>query len=227
MCASSKGRAFQLMYDGNEEMFIEAGVAKKLDKPVHMDREGNEVDESSALGRPVTDFTAMCWTDGNGAPVMFCIIFAAEKMEALWELGFDLFAEFDEGGGIDANSGPGKAFPGGPTITYRGVEVPCFCDCSPSGSMTSLILMRMLEQMDALGLFPRYQGGPRPCALTDGHITRLEPPYLNYVNHRLHVWFAGIGVPYGTSKWQLGDSRILCPSGQEQEGTCRSGMEPP
>lgn len=43
------------MYDGNEAMLIEHRIAEQFDEPVHMDKDGNIVDnEAEAYGRPVT-----------------------------------------------------------------------------------------------------------------------------------------------------------------------------
>ena len=51
--------------------------------------------------------------------------------------------------------------------------------------------------------------------LLDGHGSRFELPFLQYINdcgNEGHCWNACIGVPYGTALWQVGDS-------QEQNGT--------
>jgi hypothetical protein len=40
----------------------------------------------------------------------------------------------------------------------------------------------------------------------DGHSTRFEIEFLEYINDPLHLWSVCIGVPYGTSLWQVGDS---------------------
>jgi len=51
-----------------------------------------------------------------------------------------------------------------------------------------------------------------PFFLLDGHQSRIELPFLEYVNHPDHPWCACIGVPYGTDLWQVGDS-------EEQNGS--------
>jgi len=60
--------------------------------------------------------------------------------------------------------------------------------------------------MDSLNLFPRTEDGVKPFLLLDGHGSRLELPFLKYINDPLHEWVVCIGVPYGTSYWQVGDS---------------------
>jgi hypothetical protein len=59
--------------------------------------------------------------------------------------------------------------------------------------------------MDDLNLFDR-QDGINPFLLLDGHGSRFELPFLEYVTCKDHVWKVCIVVPYGTSYWQVGDS---------------------
>mmetsp|Transcript_50208 Transcript_50208/g.92848 ORF Transcript_50208/g.92848 Transcript_50208/m.92848 type:complete len:263 (-) Transcript_50208:492-1280(-) len=87
--------------------------------------------------------------------------------------------------------------------TFRGKTVPCFCCCSPNGSITSELLARMMKKMDDLDLFPRVDGGPTPVVLLDGHQSRLLQAFLEYVNDDAHLWFALMGLPYGTSPEEL------------------------
>jgi hypothetical protein len=63
-----------------------------------------------------------------------------------------------------------------------------------------------LEKMDSLNLFPRTEDGVKPFLLLDGYGSRLELPFLKYINDPLHKWVVCIGVPYETSYWQVGDS---------------------
>ena len=44
--------------------------------------------------------------------------------------------------------------------------------------------------------------------MLDGHGSRLELPFLKYTNKKEtgHEWVCYIGVPYGASLWQVGDS---------------------
>ncbi len=54
----------------------------------------------------------------------------------------------------------------------------------------------------------------RPLFLLDGHGSRLELPFLTYVNDPGHPWVICIGVLFGTSYWQGRDS-------SEQNGDCK------
>ncbi|KAI2495838.1 hypothetical protein MHU86_18670 [Fragilaria crotonensis] len=45
-----------------------------------------------------------------------------------------------------------------------------------------------------------------PFLLLDGHGSRFDLQFLEYINSRDTMWKACIGVPYGTSYWQVGDS---------------------
>jgi hypothetical protein len=53
-------------------------------------------------------------------------------------------------------------------------------------------------------------GGSNPFLLCDGHGSRFEEPFLEY-NLEYNCpwncpWNCFIGIPYGTSVWQAGDS---------------------
>jgi hypothetical protein len=104
-----------------------------------------------------------------------------------------------------------QMFPFGPTYTFNGVEVPTFITCSKNGSITSQLLDNMLQIMDKLCLFDRSEGTTH-CLLCDGHGSRFEEPFLKYTLESSTPRGCCIGVPYGTSLWQVGDS-------EEQNGT--------
>jgi hypothetical protein len=74
-----------------------------------------------------------------------------------------------------------------------------------SRSITLERFVSFLEYINKLELFPRI-GGLKPFLLLDGHGSRLELPFLQYVYDPNHQWIVCIGVPYGTSYWQVGDS---------------------
>ena len=72
--------------------------------------------------------------------------------------------------------------------------------------MTTTILTYMFKTLDELKLFHR-SGGKIPFFLLDGHGSRMENEFLEYINHPDHQWCVCLGVPYGTSLWQIGDSK--------------------
>ena len=45
-----------------------------------------------------------------------------------------------------------------------------------------------------------------PALIVDGHGSRLELPFVRYINDPNHTWVCCIGVPYGTALWQVGDA---------------------
>ena len=75
---------------------------------------------------------------------MRVIIFAG-KRKKLYECGMDMFAEnigemsYDDFS--DNNTGVGKRFPGGPTCTFLGKDVPFLTRFSPKGSISSTIML--------------------------------------------------------------------------------------
>ena len=81
--------------------------------------------------------------------------------------------------------------------------VPCFCACSKSGSSTGKLLVEMLKYKQ--NLFD-CSDGVSHFLLLDGHGSRFEPPFLEYITNEANKWKVYIGVPYGTSYWQVGDS---------------------
>jgi hypothetical protein len=58
--------------------------------------------------------------------------------------------------------------------------------------------------MDKLNLFD-CTGGVIPFLLLDGHGSRFELPFFR-VHKKDHEWKVCIGVPYGSSYWQVGFS---------------------
>ena len=53
--------------------------------------------------------------------------------------------------------------------------------------------------------------------MLDGHGSRLELPFLKYINNKTTEWCVCLGVPYGTAYWQVGDSK-------EQNGSFNMAM---
>ena len=154
-------------------------------------------------------FTLLGLTLLTGEPLMCVVIFAGLRRNPQYEMGVDPRVEpvgnIDDEDYVLKNMGKGKLFPGGPSCTYRGKHIPCMCAWSPKGSMTSDILRDIVKTLDTLDIFDRSTG-IKPVLLLDGHGSRMELPFLQYINNPLHLWSALIGVPYGTSMWQVGDS---------------------
>ena len=62
--------------------------------------------------------------------------------------------------------------------------------------------------MDEIGVYDR-KNDVLPFLLLDGHQSRLELPFLQYINDEKkegHKWMVCIGVPYATHFWQVADS---------------------
>jgi hypothetical protein len=166
-------------------------------------------------------FTVLGFTAGTGEPIMCAIIVSGKTMRPEVVTGLDLFAtKIGEESDLDfaeKNTGEGKMYPNGPTCQFKGKEVPCMVCNTESGSITSELLVSFLKHMDHLNLFPR-DDDVFPFLLLDGHGSRLELPFLQYVNTSLeHKWVVCIGVPYGTSYWQVADS-------SEQNGSYKMAL---
>jgi hypothetical protein len=177
-----------------------------------------ELTSSKASGR----FTLMGLTAASGDPVMCIVIMAGKELGIAEALGYDHQAEtpYDTTKDLGENCGKGKALPGLPTCNFRGKEIPALLVATPKGSMTSEILKTALKVIDDLGIYERTEGGPVPMCIFDGHESRLQLPFLQYVNQQKHgrsLWKACIGLPNGTTKWQVGDS-------EQQNGAYKMSM---
>ena len=145
---------------------------------------------------------------------MCIIIFAAEELTFDQRIGSDIRVPFDDAKTIKENSGGvGKRFPGGPSCMFRGVLVPALMTCTSKGSITSDILTAAFKRLDDLGVYQRTSN-LKPFALFNAHDSRLQVPFLRYINTPPHRWIFCIGLPNGTHKWQVGDSK-------EQNGSCK------
>ena len=158
-------------------------------------------------------YTLLPFTSATGEAVCCVVIFQSEKEEPCmgWTEGMDIRVVDpvrDEKGKIivEENRGPGKYFPGGPVCQFNGKTVPCLTFCSESGGITAEILVKILTKFDKMDLFPRVPGGPIPVLLVDGHQTRLDPLFIDYINGQNHRWKVCLGVPYATNLWQVGDA---------------------
>jgi hypothetical protein len=98
-----------------------------------------------------------------------------------------------------------KLFPCGPMCEYTGKTPLCLVEGTPNGSITSELLAKALKHMDRLELFDRSYG-ICPFFLLHGYGSLLELPFVEYITDPAHEWTVFIGVPYGTSMWQVGDS---------------------
>ncbi|CAJ1967698.1 unnamed protein product [Cylindrotheca closterium] len=167
-----------------------------------------ELLSTKATGR----FTVMGLTAASGDPVMCIVIIAGKELACEDYIGFDHQSDvmYDGTKTLEENYGPGKVLPGLPVCVFRGKEVPGMVAVSPKGSMTSEILKKALETLDELGVYPRTRQGPTPMFLFDGHDSRLQVPFLEYINSEDEfqnpLWIGCIGLPNGTAKWQVGDS---------------------
>ena len=119
-----------------------------------------------------------------------CDHFPGNRENKLYECGMDIFAEqIGEVGDEDffeKNSGKGKLYPGGPTCTFQGKIVPTLTRFSPKGSITTEILVDIVGTLDHIGVFDRSEG-KIPFLLLDGHGSRIQLPFLEYINNPDHL----------------------------------------
>ena len=99
---------------------------------------------------------------------------------------------------FDKYFGPGRLFPDEPNYEFQ-IKQRFFMErWTPKESITSEILADTLEHIDSYGVFDWSQG-KCPFFLLDGHQSRFDLPFLEYITNKDHEWQACIGVKYGTS----------------------------
>ena len=159
-----------------------------------------------------TKFTLLPFTSASGEAVCCVVIFQHKSGEVPveWKTGVDVTIDpiRDKNNDIDMrlNLGNGNFYPGGPKCNYNGKEVDCLAYASESSGITGDILVKILTYFDSINLFPRLPGGPTPFLVVDGHQSRLDPDFIEYINDKRHRWVVCFGVPYATTLWQVGDA---------------------
>jgi len=260
---------FADMYNHCSHEMEHAGVAKRLEEPTWMTRDGVQCTADDAYGCKVTHaiirpemclcgdevggnicmagdghiggelflaergtipqkktsktnkrFTLIGLTAFTGEPILCIIILQGKQPKADIEAGVDILVspigDTSDPDFFSHKYGPGKYMPGGPVCHFNGKEIPAMIRWHESGSITSEILVDALKTLDDLKVFPR-EDGVSPFLLLDGHSSRLQPPFLRYINSPEDHYVTCIGVPYGTALWQVGDSK-------EQNGSFNMAM---
>ena len=164
-------------------------------------------------------FTVLGVTNLAGDPVMCVIIYEGKERNVFVESGIDpmhpLYNHFDDCSVDEDNNfeffennyGKGRLFPGGHVCEIEGKKIPTMIRYSEKGSITPEILKDILKTIDDLEVFQTYRdNGAVPFLLVDGHQSRFHSTFLEYITDDAHPWKVSIGVPYGTSLWQVGDS---------------------
>jgi hypothetical protein len=159
-------------------------------------------------------FTVLGLTAFSGDPVMCVVIIDAKTRDLYTEVGVDPNTphsiHLNDDNGLELlidNIGPGKMFPGGPTCIFKEKEIPCMVRFNEGGGINGAILKEIFQTLDALEVFDEdRKQGRMPFVLLDGHQSRFDVEFLEYINDDEHPWCFAIGVPYGTALWQVGDS---------------------
>ena len=90
-----------------------------------------------------------------------------------------------------------------------GGSITCLMCLSPKGSISSMLLTEALKYLDQLNVFERRQDVPTPFGLLEGHGSRLQLPFLEYINSItpdvIINWIQTLGNPNATDVWQVGD----------------------
>ena len=187
----------------------------------------NEVPYQSSATKN-NHFTNIGVTRMDGHPLMCVTIIAGKKRDLSVETGIEwekidhiddtYLDEVDDYVFVKDNFGEDKLLPGGPSCFYKGVEVPAFTTFTESGGIDGWTLREIFRRIDDLQLYENdRKRGYTPFCLLDGHQSRFDLNFLQYINNPSTKWNVCLGVPYGTSLWQVGDS-------SEQNGTFKMSM---
>ena len=165
-------------------------------------------------------YTTLAFTDATGIAVLCVVIIAGESLNMVDIMGCDLMATDSESVFkyntededlmrllADDVKGENGVFSGGPTCVVDGKSIPPYVTCSTSGGITPEILTNSLKHLDEYMSFDRSTA--TPTLLLDGHGSRFDETFLEYANpdNEEKGWKVVLGCPYGTSLWQVGDSR--------------------
>ena len=159
-------------------------------------------------------FNILPFTLASGKTVC-CVLISVTKVTdgvlLLWKTGIDITIKNpvrnkDNKIDYEMNVGEGKYYPGGPKCKFNSKVVECLTFGSESGGITGEILVGILQYFDEIDLFPRQRDGPIPMLIVDGHQSRLDPSFVEYINDHQHKWKVSFGVPYATNIWQVGDA---------------------
>ena len=108
---------------------------------------------------------------------------------------------------FSSNLGKHKLFPGGPSWYFNGIEVPAFVTFTDHGGIDGIVLTEIFQRIDNSAVYDaNRKDGRIPFALLDGHQSRFDLGFLQYISDTKTKWSACLGVPYGTALWQVGDS---------------------
>ena len=162
-------------------------------------------------------FTCLGLTRLDGEALMCVVIIQGKKRDiatesgidwnALSQLDIDDIPEGQEATFFINNFGKNKVFPGGPSCFYKGKEVPAFITFSEGGGINGNILTEIFQRLDKYQIYDSdRKKGLVPFVLIDGHHSRFELSFLQYINDPKHRWNVCIGVPYGTAFWQVADT---------------------
>ena len=164
-------------------------------------------------------FTCLGLTTLAGEGLMCVVIVQGKRRDILCKTGIDWtklnkddiddfeFVDGTETEFFTANFGKDAIFPGGPTCWHNGIEIPAYVTFNEHGGMDGKILTEIFRRLDHLKIYDDdRKEGLTPFVLLDGHQSRFDLEFLEYINDPFHKWNVCIGVPYGTSLWQVADS---------------------
>ena len=156
-------------------------------------------------------WTMLAVTALTGEPVCCVVIIEGKRLAAEDMTGEDIMVSQEGCEDISflnqENHGPDKRFPGGPSCSFRNIQISAFVTFSDSGGVTSSILTDIMRHIDRCNVFKRGDTDNfTPTIQLDGHHTRFGLDFLDYCRKPDTKWSVSIGCPESTHLWQIQDS---------------------
>lgn len=188
---------------------------------IYLSFAGKQIELASS--KATSWFTVMGLTAATEAPVMCICILSGHELGIGDALGFDYQAiiKYDNIKSLQDIVAQVRLSQIRPPVPSAAKISLSFWPAHQRGEMASDILRRIHKRLDELDVFTWIPNGPTPMVLYDGHDSRLQVKFLSCINQPNQfgspMWKAYIGLPNGTSKWQVRDST-------EQNGTWKMAM---
>ena len=154
---------------------------------------GTQEDPYQSLSTKNRHFTCLGLTTLSGEGVMYVVIVQGKKRDILTETGIDwnmLCNGDDELFDMDksdifrffqSNYGKHKLYPGGPSCTFYGIEIPAFITFTEHGGIDGRILTEIFEQLDALAFYNDDRSNGRiSFVLLDDHQSKFDLQFVRF-----------------------------------------------
>ena len=152
-------------------------------------------------------WTLLGLTNLDGTPVMCIVILAGKEVVPLYAAGINCFTQLERNSSkadfFAKNSGPGKLSRQS-SLPLQGSDDTMYVPLDTKRKYQRTNFSRDSKNLDVLGVYDEErERGLKHMLCVDAHGSRLDLSFLEYINNPVTKWAVYIGVPYGTSLWQV------------------------